>query len=55
MTELMTAALKREGKAHEVHWYDGEGHGWQRRETKRDAYTRTLAFLRRHVLDSPQP
>ena len=53
MTELMAAALAREGKVHELHWYEGEAHGWQRRETRRDAYARTLAFLRRHVLEAP--
>lgn len=53
MTELMAAALAREGKVHEVVWYDGEGHGWQRRETRRDAYEQTLAYLRRHVLQTP--
>ena len=53
MTELMAAALAREGKVHEVRWYDGEAHGWQGRATKRDAYARTLAFLRRYVLEAP--
>ena len=40
-----------EGKHHEVQWYDDEGHGWERRENRRDAYKRILAFLKRHVLD----
>ena len=40
-----------EGKRHEVQWYDNEGHGWEQFETRRDAYRRTVAFLRRHVLD----
>ena len=53
MTERMVEALEIEGKAHEVHWYDDEGHGWQRRENRRDAFTRILAFLRTHVLDEP--
>lgn len=51
MSERMIEALEIEGKHHEVVWYDDEAHGWERRETRRDAYTRTLAFLRRHVLD----
>ncbi|HEY0444148.1 MAG TPA: alpha/beta fold hydrolase [Candidatus Limnocylindrales bacterium] len=56
MTERMVEALEIEGKHHEVHWYDEEGHGWERRETKRDAYTRILAFLKRHVMDeTPKP
>ncbi len=51
MSERMVEALEIEGKHHEVHWYDDEAHGWERRENRRDAYNRILAFLRRHVLD----
>jgi dipeptidyl aminopeptidase/acylaminoacyl peptidase len=51
MTEKMVEALEIEGKVHEVHWYDDEGHGWERRENKRDAFNRTRAFLRRHLMD----
>ena len=51
MTERMVEALEIESKHHEVHWYDDEGHGWEKRENRRDAYKRTLAFLKRHVLD----
>jgi dipeptidyl aminopeptidase/acylaminoacyl peptidase len=50
MTERMVEALEIEGKHHEVVWYDDEAHGWEKRETRRDAYTRTLAFLKRHVM-----
>jgi dipeptidyl aminopeptidase/acylaminoacyl peptidase len=50
MTERMVEALEIEGKHHEVVWYDDEAHGWERRENRRDYYTRTLAFLRRHLL-----
>jgi len=39
------------GKHHEVQWYDEEGHGWEKRETKRDAYGRIVAFLKRHLLE----
>ena len=53
MTEKMVEVLEIEGKHHEVHWYDDEGHGWERRENRRDAFERTLAFLRTHVLDEP--
>ena len=38
MTERMVEALEIEGKLHEVHWYDDEGHGWERRENRRDAF-----------------
>ena len=51
MTEKMVEALEIEGKHHEVVWYDEEGHGWQKRETRRDAFTKILAFLKRHVKD----
>jgi dipeptidyl aminopeptidase/acylaminoacyl peptidase len=53
MTERMVEALEIENKAHEVQWYDDEGHGWEQFDTRRDAYRRTVAFLRRHVLDEP--
>jgi len=57
MTERMVEALEIEGKAHEVHWYADEAHGWEGRENRRDAFTRTLDWLRRHLLDEqpPQP
>ncbi len=51
MSEKMVEALAIEDKFHEVHWYDEEAHGWEHRENRRDAYTRILAFLKRHVLD----
>jgi len=49
MTERMVEALEIEGKIHEVHWYDDEGHGWERRENRRDAYERILRFLLAHM------
>jgi dipeptidyl aminopeptidase/acylaminoacyl peptidase len=49
MTEKMVEALEIESKVHEVHWYDDEGHGWERRENRRDSYERILRFLRTHV------
>ena len=51
MTERMVEALEIEGKRFEVHWYDDEGHGWERRENRRDAFERILAFLKANVLD----
>ena len=54
MTERMVEALEIEGKRHEVHWYDEEGHGWEKRENRRDAFNRILAFLKRYVLDEPE-
>jgi dipeptidyl aminopeptidase/acylaminoacyl peptidase len=56
MTEKMVEALEIEGKHHEVHWYDDEGHGWERRENQRDSFERIVAWLRRHVLEErPAP
>jgi dipeptidyl aminopeptidase/acylaminoacyl peptidase len=55
MSERMVEALEIESKHHEVHWYDDEGHGWEKRENRRDAFIRIRSFLRRHVLDEPEP
>jgi dipeptidyl aminopeptidase/acylaminoacyl peptidase len=55
MTERMVEALEIEGKHHEVHWYDEEGHGWEKRENRRDAFGRIVAFLKKHVLDETEP
>jgi dipeptidyl aminopeptidase/acylaminoacyl peptidase len=55
MSERMVEALAIEGKYHEIHWYDDEAHGWQRRENRRDAYNRIVAFLKRHLLDEESP
>jgi dipeptidyl aminopeptidase/acylaminoacyl peptidase len=51
MTEKMVEALEIEGKHFQVHWYDEEAHGWQRRENRRDAWKRCLDFLRCHLLE----
>jgi dipeptidyl aminopeptidase/acylaminoacyl peptidase len=53
MTERMVEALEIEGKTYEVHWYNDEGHGWQRRENRRDAFERVLAFLKTHLPEEP--
>ncbi|HET9346178.1 MAG TPA: prolyl oligopeptidase family serine peptidase [Candidatus Limnocylindrales bacterium] len=55
MTERMVEALEIENKVHEVHWYDDEAHGFEQRENRRDAYRRIVAFLKRHVMDEPEP
>jgi dipeptidyl aminopeptidase/acylaminoacyl peptidase len=49
MSEKILEALAIEDKHHEFHWYDEEGHGWQQRANRRDAYERILAFLKLHV------
>ena len=51
MTEKMVEALEIEGKHHQVHWYDEEAHGWQRRDNRRDSWKRCLDFLKRHLLE----
>ena len=40
-----------EGKHYLLHWYDEEPHGWQLRDNRRDAWKRSIEFLRRHVLE----
>jgi dipeptidyl aminopeptidase/acylaminoacyl peptidase len=51
MSEKMAEALEIEGKHYQLHWYDEESHGWQRRDNRRDAWKRSLDFLRRHLLE----
>ena len=51
MTEKIVEALEIEGKHYELHWYDDEQHGWKKRENRRDAWKRSIDFLRRHLLD----
>ena len=53
MTEKIVEALEIEAKHYQVHWYDDEQHGWQRRENRRDAWKRSLDFLKRHLLEQP--
>ena len=55
MSEKMVEALEIEGKHHEVHWYAEEGHGWERRENRRDAFGRIVAWLKRYVLEELPP
>jgi dipeptidyl aminopeptidase/acylaminoacyl peptidase len=55
MTEKMVEALEIEGKYHEVHWYADEGHGLERRENRRDSYSRILAWLKRHLAGELPP
>ena len=51
MTEKIVEALEIEGKHYQVHWFDEEAHGWQKRENRREAWKRCLDFLKRHLLD----
>jgi dipeptidyl aminopeptidase/acylaminoacyl peptidase len=54
MSEKMVEALEIEGKHYQVHWYDEEQHGWQKRENRRDAWKRCLDFLKRHLLEETE-
>ena len=51
MTEKIVEALEIEGKHYQVHWFDEEAHGWQKRENRREAWKLSLDFLKRHLLD----
>lgn len=53
MSEKMLEALVIEDKHHEVRWYDEEGHGWEQRANRKDAYERILVFLKVHVRGEP--
>lgn len=48
MSEQMIEALKIENKYFESHLYDGEEHGFQKPENKKDAWERILRFLNQH-------
>lgn len=49
MTERMVEALRIEDKTFELKWYDDEGHGWERRENRRDGFERIVRFLETHM------
>jgi dipeptidyl aminopeptidase/acylaminoacyl peptidase len=49
-SEMIVAALRRRGAPHEYHVYEGEGHGWRRRETIEKYYQAVEAFLRKYVV-----
>lgn len=49
-SDTIVEALKRTGTPHVYHVYEGEGHGWRRRETIEHFYGAVDAFLREHVL-----
>lgn len=48
MSEKMIEALKIEDKYFESQFYDGEEHGFQKAENKKDAWERVIKFLNRH-------
>jgi len=49
-SDMIVEALKRNGTPHVYHVYEGEGHGWRKRETVEHFYQAVEKFLREHVL-----
>lgn len=48
--DLIVAALRRSGVPHEYHLYEGEGHGWRKRETIATFWAAVDRFLKEYVL-----
>jgi dipeptidyl aminopeptidase/acylaminoacyl peptidase len=49
-SDRIVEALRRSGTPHIYHIYDGEGHGWRKRETIEHYYNAVESFLRKYVL-----
>lgn len=49
-SDLIVEALRRNGVPHEYHIYEGEGHGWRKRETIATFWTAVDRFLQEYVL-----
>jgi dipeptidyl aminopeptidase/acylaminoacyl peptidase len=49
-SEEIVASLQRRGVPHEYHLYQGEGHGWRKRETIDAFYQAVDRFLRQYVI-----
>jgi dipeptidyl aminopeptidase/acylaminoacyl peptidase len=49
-SDTIVEALRRRGVPHEYHVYEGEGHGWRKRETIAAFYTAVDRFLKQYVL-----
>jgi dipeptidyl aminopeptidase/acylaminoacyl peptidase len=50
--QMLVDAVRAAGGTVEHHVYEGEGHGWSRRDTVQDDLERTLAFLERWVVNA---
>jgi dipeptidyl aminopeptidase/acylaminoacyl peptidase len=48
-SQQFAAALKQNGKVFSYFTYPGEGHGFQQRDHRRDAFQRELAFLKKYL------
>lgn len=51
-SDSIVEALRASGTPHIYHVYEGEGHGWRKRETIEHFYQAVDAFLRQHVIFS---
>jgi len=49
-SDSLAESLRARGVRHEYHVYDGEGHGWRKRETIDAFYTAIERFLREHLV-----
>ena len=49
-SEAIVTSLRQRGIPHEYHVYEGEGHGWRKRETIEAFYKAVEAFLRQYVI-----
>jgi dipeptidyl aminopeptidase/acylaminoacyl peptidase len=49
-SDIIVEALKKSGTPHIYHVYQGEGHGWRKRETIEHFYKTLDDFLRRYVI-----
>ena len=49
-SDVIVAALKRSGTSHIYHVYEGEGHGWRKRETIEHFWKAVDEFLRQYVI-----
>lgn len=49
-SDSLAASLRTRGVPHEYHVYEGEGHGWRKRETVEAFYTSVDRFLRQYLL-----
>lgn len=48
-SQELVAALKAAGKTYDYHTYPNEGHGFQQRDHREDAYKRELAYLNKYL------
>jgi dipeptidyl aminopeptidase/acylaminoacyl peptidase len=49
-SDMIVEGLRRQGTPHIYHVYEGEGHGWRKRETIEHFYKAVDDFLRRYLI-----